>query len=204
MAITPYFLTSSGDVAINNLPPTTATQAGGAGASGGVAKKSGNLWMQTPAGGTAPGLTAADIVVATALIPAGAFDIANRNVTITANGNFAGNTNAKTIKIVVAPTTANIGAAVVGGITIASIGAVTTSGSAWALGADIIKTGVNGSNTQTAIHMQALCGATVQPLTPCQSLTLTENATILVAITINCATTATDCSLWNFQGQWFN
>lgn len=195
--------TDKGGIRSDRLPNDTAIQAGGGGTSSTV-KASGNLWMQTPAGGNNPGGTASDYVVAVATIPAASLDVANRCLTISANGNFAANGNTKTVKVIVNPTSAVVGQAVSGGTTIASTGAVTTNGSAWALGADIIKTGANGSNTQTAIHQAAQCGAAVESLTACQSLTLNEAAAITVAITINCATTATDGSLWNFQGQWFN
>lgn len=198
------FSSNKGDILSSALPSDTAALAGGSLPSGSNVKESGDLWMQTPAGGLAPAITNADVVVATALIPAGAFDIANRCITITANGNFAANSNNKTVKIIVAPTTAIIGSAIVGGTTIASTGVVTTSGSAWAIGADVIKTGATGSNTQTAIHLPTQVGAAVPSLTPCQALSLVESGSILVAITINNPTTASDATLWNFQGEWFN
>lgn len=197
------FTSDKGDLLSNELPNDTAVEAGGGGVSS-VVKASGDLFMQTPSGGSTPGGTAADYVVALATIPAGSFDIANRCITITANGNFAANGNTKTVKVIVNPTSAVVGSAISGGTTIATTGAVTTNGSAFALGADIIKTGAAGSNTQTAIHQAAQVGSAVAALSQCQSLTLTESAAITVAITINCATTATDASLWNFQGQWFN
>ena len=193
-----------GSVRSDQLPPDTATQLGGAGPGNGSAKESGNSNMQTPAGGLSPASTGGDIVVAVYAIPAAAFDQANRCATITANGNTAANTNSKTIKIIAGATAAVVGSAVSGGTTIATTGAITTSGSTWALGCDIIKTGAKGSNTQTAIHQASQVGATVTALSACQSLTMAENATILVAVTINCATTASDASLWNFQVQWFN
>ena len=127
-----------------------------------------------------------------------------RTITISGQGNFAANGNTKTVSLVVNPTSPAVGSVVSGGTTIASTGAVVTNGSAWELGADIIKTGAKGSNTQTALHYAAQVGAVVSALTQCQSLTLTESAAITVAVVINCATTATDATLWNFQGQWFN
>ena len=193
-----------GGIRSDQLPPDTASQIGGAGPGNGGVKESGNSNMQTPSGGLSPASTGGDIVVAVYAIPAAAFDQANRCATITANGNTAANTNSKTVKIIAGATAAVVGQAVSGGTTIATTSAITTSGVTWALGCDLIKTGTKGSNTQTAIHQASQVGATVTALSPCQSLTLAENAVILVAVTINCATTASDASLWNFQIQWFN
>ena len=88
--------------------------------------------------------------------------------------------------------------------TIASTGAVTTNGSGWTVGADIIKTGANGSNTQTALQKATSVGGAAAAALQAQSLTLTESSVITVALTINCATTASDASMWKFQGEWFN
>jgi hypothetical protein len=197
--------TYNGDVGSGALPSDTAVQAGAAGSqAASMVKASGNLWNQSPAGGLASGGTAADYVVAVATIPAIAFDAAGRTVDITANGSFAANANTKTVKLIVAPTTATLGSAVVGGTTVASTGAVTTNGAGWGLGASVTKTGAKGSNTQNAIHFSAQCGNVVSTLINPSALTLLESATITVAVTVNCATAATDALLWNFQGQWFN
>ena len=204
----PLWSSLLGDVLSNGFPNDTAVVPGGAANQVPLGltnvKASGNLWMQTPAGGKAPAGTGSGYIVALATIPANAFDAANRNVTISANGNFAANGNNKAISIVVNPTAPAVGSVVSGGTTIAASGTVATNGSAWALAADIIKTGANGSNTQTALHQSAVCGSVVEVLTACQSLTLPENAAITVAIVINNTTTAGDATLWNFQGQWFN
>jgi hypothetical protein len=194
---------NAGDLNSAALPNDTSVQAGGAGAAG-VARASGNLWMQAPAGGTPPASTGSDIVVATATIPAGALDAAGRTIEIWAAGSFAANGNTKTVKMIVAPTTATIGSAVVGGTTISTSGAVTTNGQGWSMEAQITKTGANGSNTQTAVHFATQVGAVSAALTNPQSLTLTESSAITVALTINCATTASDAALWNFQGFWAN
>ena len=196
--------TNVGDVPSNALPSDTACLAGGATAAGGVVKESGNLWNQTPPGGLAPAGTGSGYVVALATIPANAFNAAQKTITISAQGNFAANGNNKTISLVINATAPAVGSVVSGGTTIATTGVVATNGSAWELGADIIKTGSLGSNTQTALHFAAQVGAVVAALSACQSLTLTESAPITVALVINCATTATDATLWNFQGQWFN
>jgi hypothetical protein len=195
--------TNVGDVPSNALPNDTAALAGGAAAPGSF-RASGNLWMQAPAGGAAPAGTAADYVVATATIPAAAFDQASRTIEVWAAGSFGANANTKTVKLIVAPTTANIGAAVVGGTTVATSGAVTTNGQGWSMEAQLTKTGAFGSNTQSAIHFATQVGAASAALTNPQSLTLTEAATVTVAVTINCATLAADAALWAFQGFWAN
>ena len=192
------------DYSSASLPADTGVQAGGGGVAGGSVKGSGNLWNQTPAGGQQPANTAADYVVAVFNIPAGAFDQAGRTIDITAQGSFAANGNTKTVKLIVGATNPTVGAIVSGGTTIASTGAVTTNGAGWSLGASIIKTGAAGSNTQSAIHFSAQCGAAVSSLSNPSSLTAAENAVIPVAVTINCATAVGDAKVWNFQGQWFN
>ena len=194
----------NGSVSSAGLPSDTAVLAGGALASSGTVKGSGNLWNQTPAGGLTPAASGSGYIVALATIPANAFNAAGKTITISAQGNFAANANTKTISLVLNATAPAVGSVVSGGTTIATTGAVVTNGSAWDLGADLIKTGALGSNTQTALHYAAQVGAVVAALSQCQSLTLSESAAITVAIVINCATTATDASLWNFQGQWFN
>ena len=193
-----------GDVNSNALPADTATLPGGALSNGVNVKESGNYWNTTPSGGVSPAGTGSGYIVGLATLPANAFNAAGRNITVTAQGNFAANANTKTVSIVVNPTAPAVGSVVSGGTTIATTGAVTTNGSAWAIGADIIKTGALGSNTQTALHNPTQVGSAVPALTPCQSLTLTENAAVTVALVINAATAVGDCTLWNFQGQWFN
>ena len=200
----PLFSTTIGDVLTNALPSDTACLAGGATAAGGTVKESGNLWNQTPQGGLAPAAAAGNYIVALATVPASAFSAAGKTITISAQGNFAANANNKTISIVVNPTAPAVGSVVSGGTTIASTGTVATNGSAWEIGCDIVKTGALGSNTQSALHFAAQVGAVVAALTQCQSLTLAENAAITVAVVINNATAASDSTLWNFQGQWFN
>ena len=193
-----------GDVNSNSLPADTATLPGGGLSNGTNVKESGNYWNTTPAGGSSPAGTGSGYIVGLSTIPANAFNAAGRTITVTAQGNFAANANTKTVSIVVNPTAPAVGSVVSGGTTIASSGAVTTNGSAWTIGADLIKTGALGSNTQTALHYATQVGAAVGALTQCQSLTLAENAPITVALVINAATAVGDCTLWNFQGQWFN
>jgi len=74
----------------------------------------------------------------------------------------------------------------------------------WAISASIVKTGGAGSNTQSAVQSAGQAGSTALTLANPQSLTLTENAAIAVAVTIDCATAASDAALWRFRGEWAN
>jgi len=86
---------------------------------------------------------------------------------------------------------------VTGGTTIADSAAVTTNGGGWALEANAFKYGAANSNTQIGLHQQAQIGGAVAALLAPSLLTATENAVILIAITGNCTTTATDI-VFNF------
>ncbi len=196
--------TDVGDLNSGFLPNDTGAQAGGGGQTTPV-KVSGNLGAPVaPTGGLAPAGTGADYVVGVLTVPAGAFDQAGRQLDIFANGSFAANGDTKTVKLIANPTAAVVGSAVSGGTTFATTGAVTTNGAGWSLSGSIVKTGANGSNTQNGIHAAAQCGAAVQSLAEPQALTMNEAAAITIAVTINCATAASDAALWLAQPQWFN
>ena len=199
--------TDVGDLNSAAMPNDTAVQAGGAGTAGTV-KAAGDLWMQSPAGGLTPsgagGGIGADIIVALATIPANAFDVANRTLEMWAAGSFAGNGNTKTVKMIINPTAPVIGSAVSGGTVLASTGAVTTNNQGWSMESQITKTGALGSNTQNTVHFATQVGSASAALANPQALTLNEAGAITVAMTINCATLATDAALWAFQGFWAN
>jgi hypothetical protein len=164
----------------------------------------GNANYQTSAAGVSPGATGADNVIAVYTLPASAFDKAGRVATIQAWGSFAANGDTKTIKIVMGCTAAVIGSTVSGGTAVASTGAVATNGGGWAIAANVAKYGAAASNTQQAIHSQAQVGAAVSALLAPQALTMTENLPIIVAVTANCATTATDVVFSAFELTWSN
>ena len=147
--------------------------------------------------GVNPGATNVDSVLAAWTIPANLFDVAGRGVQITAMGGVANNTNSKRIKIIWSPSTAVVGSTVgSGGPVIADTGAYTTAGAAgFQIMAQVFKYGAKGSNTQIALHQGAVIGATNGALTSPAALTSTESGTILVAITGNAVTTATDIAL---------
>ncbi len=158
----------------------------------------GNISCQ-PSAGINPAATGADNVLAVFSIPANSFDQSGRGIAISAAGAFAANANTKRVKIIIGATAAVVGQTITGGTTIADTGAVTTNGAGWQLGADVFKYGVAGSNTQTGIHNQAQMGGAVGSLLSPAALTLVENAPILVAVTGNATTAATDITLNLFE-----
>jgi hypothetical protein len=158
----------------------------------------GNLASQFNAG-INPAATGGDYVLAVYTLPANAFDQAGRQVQITANGAFGANTNNKRVKIFVGATTAALGAAISGGTAIADTGTVTTNGSGFQVSATIGKYGAAGSNTQIGVHNGAQVGAAVSALVAPTPLTLLENSPILIAVTGNAGTTATDIALNAFE-----
>ncbi|HEX7642988.1 MAG TPA: hypothetical protein VF472_12345 [Burkholderiaceae bacterium] len=182
----------------------------GAGSSGAMVPGSGTLALTMSAAGVNPGSTANDNVLAVLTIPANSFDgqsfpvATNREASILAAGSFGATANSKTVKIVVNPTTAVVGSAVVGGTTIATTGVVATNGGGWQMQASIIKYGAAGSNTQLAVHYGAQVGAAVAALAAPTALTLPENAAITVAITGNAAAATSDI-VFNFANiEWNN
>lgn len=154
----------------------------------------GNINRQIVGVGIQPGAIAVDSVLAVYSIPASSFDAAGRGLNITAQGSFGATANAKTVKLIFNPTSAVVGAAVVGGITIATTGVVNTNGGGWSLSANVFKYGAPGSNTQLSLHQQAQVGAAVSALQAPTLTTAVESGAILVAVTGNAATVVTDIS----------
>jgi hypothetical protein len=174
-------------------PATTATFFG----SGvGTFLEEGTLGKSISQAGINPGGTAGDYVVAVFTIKANSLDgVGNRGVQVVAKGGLASNANGKRIKVIAGATTAVVGSLVTGGTTIEDTGAQTTSGGGWGISVDIWKTGAANSNTQKATSNGKWMGATHLGAQAPVALTMTENADILVAITANAATAATDISL---------
>jgi hypothetical protein len=163
----------------------------------------GNLLRAISAAGVNPGTTGNDNVLAVFSIPASSFDgVSNRGLAVKAWGSFAANVHSKEVKIIINPATAVVGSAVgSGGITACDSGAYTTNANVgWFLGAQLFKYGAAGSNTQLAVSDGAwisnasLGGGTAASSLP-QLVTATESGAILVAITGNAGTTATDIAL---------
>ena len=156
----------------------------------------GNVSRQVFGTAVNPGATGVDSVLAVYSLPANAFDIAGRGLSVFAQGSVANNTNAKRIKIYYGCTTAVVGSTVTGGTVVADTGSYSTTGAAgWSLEANIFKSGANGSNTQVALHASAQIGSVNGSLLVPSAVTAPENAAILVAVTGNATTTATDIGL---------
>lgn len=157
----------------------------------------GNIYRAVPgvAGGITPGATAADNVVAVYSLPAGSLDVAGRGLTITAAGKFAANGNTKQVKLWFNATTAVVGSTITGGTLMADTGAVTTNAGGWEVSGNVFKRGAAGSNTQTVTSNGAVAGATHVGVSAPVDTTAVENAAILIAVTCNCTTTATDALL---------
>jgi hypothetical protein len=155
----------------------------------------GNISCQ-PSAGVNPAATGADNVLAVFSIPANSFDQNGRGIAISAVGGFAANTNNKRVKIIVGAASAVVGSTIgSGGTTIADTGTVATNGAGFQLQASVFKYGAAGSNTQIGIHNQAQMGSATAALISPAALTLAENLPILVAVTGNATTTATDIAL---------
>jgi hypothetical protein len=155
----------------------------------------GNLSCQ-PSAGVNPGATGADNVLAVYTLPANSFDVAGRSLSISAAGAYAANGNTKTVKIIVGAASAVVGSTIgAGGTTLATTGAVVTNGAGFQLSGNITKYGAAGSNTQIGVNNQATNGSTGAALAVPAALTLPENAPIVIAVTGNAATTATDIAL---------
>jgi hypothetical protein len=169
-----------------------------AGSSAATFPLEGNLNVQTSAAGVNPGATAADNVLAVYSLPASFFDKAGRGISIAAAGSFAANADNKRVKIIVNATTAVVGSTVTGGTTICDTGTVATNGSGWLLEGSVFKYGAAASNTQLGIHNQAQIGAAVASMLAPSLITATESGAILIAITGNATTAATDI-IFNFM-----
>lgn len=190
-----YFSENLGGVSGGGLPNSTAVQFGGGGA---LALADGAIFRTeaSVAAPVNPGSTNNDNVLAVFSLPPGSLDVAGRVLQIFASGAVANNVNSKRIKIIFGCTTAVVGSAVTGGTTIADTGAFTTAIAAgFNISATVVKYGAAGSNTQVGMMGSTQIGAAASTLIAPAALTAPENAAILIAITGNAVTTATDIAL---------
>lgn len=139
------------------------------------------------AAGVSPGATGVDSVLAAFTLPASSFDAAGRELILTAVGQFAATANNKQLKLWAGCTTATVGSAVSGGTVIADSGVLTNSGTGWSISANIVKYGALNSNTQLGCQL-----GTPTPVSLPKTLTMTENAAIIFAVTGNATTATTD------------
>jgi hypothetical protein len=162
----------------------------------------GNIYHYASAG-LNPAGTGGDYVVGVYTIPANSFDGmagTNRGVSFNAFGGFAANANTKRAKIFYAPTTAVVGSVISGGTLLADTGAYSTNGAVgWNLSAQVFKYGAAGSNTQYGQCTGIIIGTTHGGMGAPLALTANESAPILVAVTANATTAATDITLSSLQ-----
>lgn len=151
---------------------------------------SGLINRQISSAGISPGATGADNVLAAFTLSGGSLDgIGNRGLLISTHGSFAANGNNKRLKIIWNPTTAVVGSTVgSGGTTVADSGTVTTNGGGWHLAGRVFKYGSAGSNTQITSAGPLSPGTPVAPVLA----TAVESGAILIAVTGNATTTASD------------
>lgn len=155
-----------------------------------------NLYRTCPgvAAAVAPAATAGDYVVGVFSLPADAFDQANRCFNAEAWVGFGSNGDTKRWKIFFNPSAAVVGSLITGGTLMFDSGAITTSGGSANGSGRVVKRGAPGSNTQTV-----LTGSVSSDAAASVDTTAIETAPILVAVTINCTTTASDCVLEDFE-----
>ena len=154
--------------------------------------------------GIQPGGTAGVYVLASHVIPANTFNQIGVGGTygpvlkITALGHFAATANNKTVAIYANATAADVGSVISGGTAILTTGVVAINNLGFVLTAYIAKTGLPNSKTQIGGYVYAAAGASViSPSLPV-SLTADESKDIIVAVTGNAATAATDIVLDGF------
>jgi hypothetical protein len=181
--------------ALDNDTANVLNQQMTGGASGVQFGGQGNLNAQTTQPGKSPAATGGDIVMQVYTLPANFFDQANRQLEIWASGSFAANGHTKECKIFFNCTTAVVGSAVTGGTAIADTGASTGNNVGWELQAIVSKYGLPGSNTQIYQEQGTVVGTTHGGCGLPGTLTATENGAILIAVTGNATTTATDILL---------
>lgn len=158
---------------------------------------------QVSSAGVNPGATGADNVLAVYSLPAGALDLAKRGIIIEAWGSYAATANNKRVKLIFNPATAVVGSTVgAGGTTLADGGTVATNNGAWLLSGNVTKYGANGSNTQLCTCNGAISAATPAALSLPALATATESGAILIAVTGNATTAATDIA-FNQLDVWF-
>lgn len=177
------------------VPASEATQFGLGSAS---MAAEGNVNRQISSAGVSPGATGVDNVLAFFSIPPNSFDAAGRGLSFTAQGSFGATANNKDVKLIFNPATAVVGSTVgAGGVTIADTAVVATNNLGWSLQANVFKYGAANSNTQIGLHQQAQIGAAVAAMLKPSLIAAVENAAILIAVTGNAATAASDI-VFNF------
>ncbi len=184
--------------------PTFLSGGRSAGSMGGVLASAG----YASGSGLSPASTGGDIVIAAYTLPANVLNYLSYSAVsggggpmlrIRVRGHTAANGNNKTVKVIFGCTTATVGSAVSGGTTLASTGVVAINAKSFVIDAWVKKVGVPDANTQIGGADLILSDATPVsagvPVYPAA----TENADILIAITGNAATTATDIVIDEYE-----
>jgi hypothetical protein len=195
-----------------SLTASGGTVAGGASGAGSTFLPAGNLYRRilTVANGINPSATAADKIVDGFTLPANAFNATGVGMLITIYGTFAANANGKTIKVWFGATNTSPpldgSTTVTGGTTFLTTGSITVAtGGGFLVQGQLFKTGAANSNTQESMLTAAVFAATPAALGSWADQTaLTENASSLIVVTVNCATTATDVKYQGMEAAWYN
>ena len=197
-------LTSTGDMPLSAQSSSSATIFGGGGyPNGATMNEGGNMYRYLSGTGVSPGATGADSVLAVFSMPANSFDITGREIFVSAMGGFASNTNVKRVKLWWGATTAVVGSTISGGTLIADTGNYSTTGAVgWSIAASVFN--ISGVNAQLGIHVSSQMGSAIGPLLSPVTLSANESAAILIAVTGNATTTASDIVCNGFVVTGFN
>lgn len=156
--------------------------------------------------GLSPATTGGDYVIAAYTLPANTLNrivysavSGGPSIRIKVRGHTAANGNNKTIKVIFGCTTATVGSAVSGGTTLASTGVVTINAKAFMIDAWVTKVGLPDANTQVGGADLILSDATPVSTGVNVYPAATENADILIAITGNAATAASDIVIDDYE-----
>ena len=161
----------------------------GAGTSG--FRGTGNVLVTLSAAGLGNAADTTDDVLAFYAMSPNAFDIAGRELLISAAGKFAATANNKRVKFWATPTLPVVGSAVSGGVLIADSGALVANNNnvGWTGTVNVSKYGAAASNTQMAWGSSIVAGPTHTGTLLPTLLTQNEAATIYFAITGSSYTT---------------
>jgi hypothetical protein len=120
-------------------------------------------------------------------------------IRIKVRGHTAANGNNKTVKVIFNATTATVGSTVSGGTTLASTGVVTINAKSFVIDAWVSKVGLPNANTQVGGADLILSDATPVSAGVAVYPAAVEASDILIAITGNAATTATDIVIDSYE-----
>jgi hypothetical protein len=173
-------------------------QWGSALSSTGYMRTTGNVYVDVrAAAGISPSATGAYKILSAVLVPANSLSSVGRGFKVTVWGAWANNGNTKQIQVVLGATNTVMPAldgtvTVTGGTVIGDSGAVTTAAGNWILECMLIKTGAPSANTQGSMTTRMQNTATPVALGAWTDQTFVQTNPLLLAVTGNATTTATD------------